>query len=445
MRTGTFAILVALVGALGGLLFGYDTGVISGAILYIAPAFQLNTGEKEFVISIVLFGAMLGAFLAGGAADTYGRRTTLLGAGVLFTLGALASALAPPPNADVLVSARFVVGIAIGLSSVTAPLYISEAAPAASRGALVSLYQWAITIGILGAQIVDFLLAASKNWELMLGLAIVPSLLLVAGMAAMPESPRWLIAHGRIADGQAVLKRTRPAGEIAGALRDIETSLKVQEGSWRDLVRPDVRKALGIGIGLAVLQQITGINTVIYYGPQIFKLAGFSSDAVALLATIGVGAINVLLTVVAIAFIDRVGRKPLLYAGVTGMMLSLFALAYAFSSGVAASRGAITIASLMVYVGCFAFSLGPIVWLLISEIYPLRIRGRAMAIATLSNWAANFAVSLVFLSMIDLFGTSATFAIYGAMCVLTLFFVRFAVPETKAKELESISLRAGAA
>jgi sugar porter (SP) family MFS transporter len=219
----------------------------------------------------------------------------------------------------------------------------------------------------------------------------------------------------------------------------------VQEGSWRDLLRPDVRKALAIGIGLAVLQQITGINTVIYYGPQIFKLAGFSSDAVALLATIGVGAINVLLTVVAIAFIDRLGRKPLLYAGVAGMMLSLFALAYAFSSGAAGSRGAITIASLMVYVGCFAFSLGPIVWLLISEIYPLRIRGRAMAIATLSNWAANFAVSLVFLSMIDAFGTSTTFAIYGAMCLLTLFFVRFAVPETKAKELESISFRPGTA
>lgn len=441
MKTGGFVILVALVGALGGLLFGYDTGVISGAILYIQPAFSLTTGEKEFVISIVLIGAMLGAFFAGGASDQFGRRTTLISAGILFSIGALGSAFAPPPSITILAIARFVVGLAIGLSSVTAPLYISEAAPAATRGALVSLYQWAITIGILGAQLVDYALASAKNWELMLGLAIVPSLLLVIGMLAMPESPRWLIAHGRRDDGVTVLRRTRPANEVPGALEDIETSLHVQEGTWRDLFKPDVRKALVIGIGLAVLQQITGINTVIYYGPQIFKLAGFSSDAVALLATIGVGAINVLLTLVAIAFIDRLGRKPLLYAGVTGMMLSLFALAWAFSSGGSGSRGTVTVASLMVYVGCFAFSLGPIVWLLISEIYPLRIRGRAMAIATLSNWAANFAVSLVFLSMIDAFGTTATFAIYGVMCVVTLVFVRFMVPETKAQELESISFR----
>jgi sugar porter (SP) family MFS transporter len=441
MKTGVFVILVALVGALGGLLFGYDTGVISGAILYIQPAFGLSTGEKEFVISIVLIGAMLGAFFAGSASDTYGRRTTLIGAGILFSVGALASAFAPPPSIPFLATARFVVGVAIGLSSVTAPLYISEAAPAATRGALVSLYQWAITIGILAAELVNYALASAKNWELMLGLAIVPSLLLVAGMLAMPESPRWLIAHDRRDDGEAVLRRTRPADEVPGALADIEQSLQVQEGTWRDLLRPDVRKALGIGIGLAVLQQITGINTVIYYGPQIFKLAGYSSDAVALLATVGVGAINVLLTLVAIAFIDRLGRKPLLYAGVAGMMLSLFTLAWAFSNGAGGSRGAVTIGALMVYVGCFAFSLGPIVWLLISEIYPLRVRGRAMAIATLSNWAANFVVSLVFLTMIEAFGTSATFAIYGVMCVLTLFFVRFAVPETKSKELESISFR----
>ena len=435
-----FVVMMSSVAALGGLLFGYDTGVISGAIIFIQHTFALSTQMQEIVVSIVLIGAMLGAFAAGGATDTFGRRNTLIAAGLIFAAGALLSAFAA--GVPMLLAGRFVVGIAIGLSSVTAPLYISEVAPRANRGALVSLYQWAITIGILAAEIVDYGFASTANWPLMLGLAIVPSILLVAGMIAMPESPRWLFAHGRDETGRAVLEQTRDPAEIDDAIRDIRETLEAQQGSFRDLFSPQVRGALGIGIALAVLQQVTGINTVIYYGPQIFKLAGFSSDAASILATMGVGAVNVLATLIAIGLIDRLGRKPLLYAGVGGMAVALFALAAAFAQGShSAGLGGITLAALMVYVGCFAFSLGTIVWLLISEIYPLRVRGRGMAIATLANWAANFAVSLVFLTMIKGLGSTWTFVVYGALCVVTILFVRSFVRETKSLELESISAR----
>jgi sugar porter (SP) family MFS transporter len=292
----------------------------------------------------------------------------------------------------------------------------------------------------VAAQIVNYAFAPAEAWQWMLGLAVIPSVLLIAGMLAMPESPRWLIGRGREDEARTTLERTRTPDEVNASVQEIEATLSAHAGSWRDLLTPRVRTVLFIGIMLAVLQQVTGINTVIYYGPQIFQAAGFSSAQTAILATLGVGIVNVLMTIVAIVFIDRWGRKPLLYAGVAGMMVALGALAYAFASEhLNGSLGAITVAGLMFYVGCFAFSLGPIVWLLISEIYPLRVRGRGMAIATFSNWLANFVVSLYFLTMIHSWGTSATFAFYAVMCAITLVFIRFAVPETKGRELESIS------
>jgi SP family galactose:H+ symporter-like MFS transporter len=437
MASSRYVLLISSVAALGGLLFGYDTGVIAGAILFIQQTFALDTQMQETVVSVVLIGAVVGAFLAGGMADRLGRRWTLIAAGIIFAVGAVLSAIAP--SITVLIAGRLIVGAGIGISSVAAPLYISEAAPRATRGALVSLYQFAITIGILCAALVDYAFAASANWPAMLGIALIPSILLVAGMIVMPESPRWLYAHGQDALARQVLVHTRDAEEVEHAIADIKSSLDVHQGEWRDLFSPRVRGALGIGIGLAVLQQITGINTVIYYGPQIFKLAGFSSNAVSILATLGVDLVNCLMTIVAIALIDRVGRKPLLYAGIGGMMIALFTLAYAFAHGASGSLGAVTLVALMVYVGCFAFSLGPILWLLLSEIYPLAIRGRAMSIATLANWVANFAVSFVFLTMIHVFGSPLTFAIYGTICLVTIWFVRTFVRETKRLELDSIS------
>jgi len=433
-----YVLLVACVAALGGLLFGYDTGVISGAILFITKDFSLGTRLQEFTISVVLIGCIAGAAAAGSLADAIGRRLTLLVAGIIFLIGALASAAAP--NENVLLAGRFVVGIGIGFSSVVAPLYISEVSPAAVRGALVSLYQFAITVGILGAYLIDYAFAPAGAWRWMLGFAVVPSLILIGGMIFMPESPRYLFKIGHDSRARDVLQR------IAGGPQDsideersIRESLKVKSAGFAAFKDPAIRLALFIGVSLALLQQVTGINTVIYYGPQIFQMAGIASATASILAQTLVGTVNMLMTLVAIFFVDRLGRKPLLYVGLTGMFLALTTLGIAFAQPhLSGSLGTIALTSMMVYVGCFAFSLGPIVWLLISEIFPLPVRGLGMSISTIANWVGNFLVSQFFLTMIQKLGRPLTFWVYAALCIVTIVFVRAMVPETKRELLEEI-------
>ncbi len=437
-----YVLLVASVAALGGLLFGYDTGVISGAILFITKDFGLATRLQAFTISVVLIGCMAGAASAGAVADRIGRRLTLLVAGLIFLAGALISAFTPDEN--VLLAGRFVVGIGIGFSSVVAPLYISEVAPADVRGALVSLYQFAITVGILAAYAVDFAFSGGGQWRWMLGLAVIPSLVLVGGMLGMPESPRYLFKAGKPARARDELARIYgDASESAREEQSIVESLSAKSAGWEALREPSIRLALFIGISLAVLQQITGINTVIYYGPQIFEMAGFTSDSASILAQTLVGAVNCGMTLIAIFFVDRIGRKPLLYIGLAGMFVALAALATAFAQvKLTGSLGTIALGSMMVYVGCYAFSLGPIVWLLISEIFPLRVRGMGMSLSTLANWVGNFAVSQLFLTMVERLGRSATFWIYASLCIVTILFVRAMVPETKRELLEDIRVDA---
>jgi sugar porter (SP) family MFS transporter len=435
-------LLVASIAALGGLLFGYDTGVISGAILFIGKQFALDSRLEAFTISVVLIGCVAGAGVAGTVADRIGRRWTLFGAGVVFLLGAMVSALAP--NEAVLLWGRLVVGIGIGFSSVVAPLYISEVAPAETRGALVSLYQFAITVGILAAYLVDYALAASEQWRWMLGLAVVPSLILMGGMIGMPESPRYLFKIARGALARSELQRIYQ--DTAASQREeasILETLKVKSAGLRALLSPGIRWALFIGVTLAILQQVTGINSVIYYGPQIFEMAGIGSASGSILAQSLVGAVNCGMTLVAILFVDRVGRKPLLYAGLAGMFVALAALAVAFAQPhLSGSLGGIALGSMMLYVGCFAFSLGPIVWILISEIFPLRVRGLGMSLSTLANWVGNFAVSQFFLTMVERLGRSTTFWIYAALCIVTILFVYALVPETKQELLEEVRVRA---
>ncbi len=434
----TLAIHAAIVAALGGLLFGYDTGVISGALIYITAAFALGTAMQELVVSVVLVGAMIGALATGFIADLVGRRLTLLIAGIVFAAGALISSIAP--EVWTLIAGRVVVGVAIGIASVASPLYISEVAPAAIRGALVSGYQFAITLGIFGAFLVDLALAHDHRWHLMLGVGLIPAIVLIAGMITMPESPRFLFKIGRDEEARAILSHMSGGAGIDEQEQAIRTALKTRENAGQALVDPYLRRALALGVTLAVLQQLTGINTVIYYGPEIIHLAGFATNQATLLATAGVGAINVLATIIAIAYSDRIGRKPLLYIGVAGMGIALATLGITLASPhPTAAIGAIAVISLMFYVACFAFSLGPIVWVLISEIYPLRIRGFGMSVATLGNWIANFAVSLTFLSLLERFGPRATFFSYAVLCVGTILVVRFAVPETKERDLERIS------
>ncbi len=432
-----FVYVVAFISALSGLLFGYDTGVISGAILFIRRDFDLSPAANGLVVSAVLLGAVLGAALGGTLADRWGRRRVILLAAVIFALGALGSGLAP--GAAWLVLSRGVLGLGIGVASFVAPLYISEVAPVSVRGALVSLNQLMITIGIVLSYVVDLALASAGAWRWMLGLAVVPAVLLLLGMWLMPETPRWLKRRGLDDPARVVLQRIRGGAAVAAELDEIAASLRQQEAGWAELFGPAVRPALVIGVGLAIFQQVTGINTVIYYAPTILELAGFQSATVSILATVGVGVVNVVMTVVAIWLLDRVGRRPLLLVGLVGMIAGLAGLGLAFRlMGSGTSIGLLATLLLMLYVGFFAISLGPIFWLLIAEIYPLKIRGLAMSVATLSNWAANWLVALTFLTIVDLLTASGAFALYAVLGLAALVFSYLRVPETRGRSLEEI-------
>jgi sugar porter (SP) family MFS transporter len=434
-----YATLITLIAALGGLLFGFDTGVISGALLFIIPDFHLGPAAQGFVVGVVTLGALGGALLGGAAADAVGRRRTNIAGGAAFIVGSLVSAAAP--DVATLVVGRFVIGIAIGLSSVAAPLYIAELAPARRRGTLVSLFQLAVTVGILASYLIDGMLAPTQAWRTMLGVAVIPGAALVFGMLPMPESPRWLMKHGRGAEAGAALRLVRHDEHVEAELQEIAADIaQDRPAAWRNLLAPDLRPALLVGIGLAVFQQVTGINTIIYYAPQIFEAAGFGSATTALAATIGIGVVNVLATLVAIGLVDRWGRRPLLLAGLAGMIVSLLALGIASHEGTTAGwLGATTVACIGLYIVCFAFSLGPIVWLMISEIFPNRIRARAASVSTAANWSANFVVSLTFPLLRAGLGSSLTFTLYALFGVIAIVFVARRVPETRGKTLEDIA------
>ena len=431
---------VSLIAGLGGILYGFDMGIIAAALIFVRSAFSLSTQMEEVVVSVVLVGSMVGAVVGGIFADRAGRRSTLIWGGALFIAGSILAPLSL--DVSMLIFSRALLGVAIGLTSVTAPVYVSELAPPQSRGMLIGLYQFALTVGIALADLVGYWLAGGQAWRWMFGLGAIPALFFLLLVLTVPESPRWLVAHGKSSQAEAVLKSYTDEAGTRELLADIRASLTVKvEKRWSALWTPTVRKALVVAVGFTVLQQVTGINTIIYYGPQIFALAGISSDKNAIFATLLVAVVNVLATIIALALVDRVGRKPLLYWGVGGMTLSLFVLAFAFHhhASLGSSLGLIATACLMVYITCFAFSMGPIAWIIVAEVFPLRLRGRGVAAATLGSGASNTVISLTFLSLIHVAGNAATFCIYGAFCIVTLFFVRFVMPETKGRELESIS------
>jgi MFS transporter, SP family, galactose:H+ symporter len=432
-------ILTAAIAGLGGLLFGYDTGVIAGALLFIKPDFNLGSFEAGLVVAAVPIGAVFGAAISGRLSDGWGRREAILVASVIFGLGALGSAFAP--DTAVLVIARLVVGVAIGVASAAAPVYISEVAPPEKRGQLVTFFQLAVTIGIVVAYGVGEAFNASEGWRWMLGLGAVPALALGIGMMEMPQSPRWLVMAGKDYIARATLARIRTGGEeaITEELEEIKESLDVEPGGWRELLHPVVKAALVVGVGLAILQQVTGINTVIYYAPTIVQFTGVNSSASAILAAVGVGIVNVGMTVVALRLLDRAGRRTLLMIGVSGMVISLTALGAAFIGGGGSTIASIVaILSLMTFVASFAISLGPIFWLMNAEIYPLNVRSKAAGVGTMANWTFNAIVSLTFLSLIDALGRSGAFWLYAGIGVLTLVFCWKVVPETKGKHLEEI-------
>jgi sugar porter (SP) family MFS transporter len=431
--------LVAVIASLGGLLFGYDTGVISGALPFLKQDFTLDARMLGVATSAVLVGATLGAAGAGTVSDMFGRRRVILVVALLFVAGALGSAAAH--TLPVLLAARAVVGVAIGIASMLTPLYLSEIAPKAIRGFIVSMNQFCITLGILVSYIVDYLLAdAADNWRWMLGLGAVPGLILFFGMLTLPESPRWLAGHGRLDAARAALGHMREPSEVEAELVELRTDL-ARNGKlvpWSALLSPHVRKPLIVGVALAVFQQITGINTVIYYAPTIFQSAGMSSASVAILATAGVGLVNVIMTVVAMRLLDVVGRRALLLWGLGGMIVMLLALSAGFAFGTGGWVALVTVVSVAAYVGFFAIGLGPVFWLLISEIFPLAVRGRGMSVATVSNWGSNFAVTLVFPPLVEALGSASAFLAFAVLSVGAFIFTLRMVPETNGRSLEEI-------
>ena len=431
-----FSYRVAGIAALGGFLFGYDTGVISGALLYIAPEFQLDDGGQQVVVASLLLGAAGGAIAAGPLADNLGRKRTLILSAILFTVGAVISALAP--GTVVLVGSRVLIGLAIGAASLVVPLYIAELAPAERRGRLVSLNQLMITVGIFVSYLVGFALAAAEAWRWMLGLAAVPSAVMIVGLFFLPESPRWLISRDRTDEARDVLRRSR-TGDVDDELNEIaEQHREESRTTWADVRRPELRPALRIGIGIAAVNQLIGVNAVIYYTPTILKQTGFGAQA-AILGSVGIGLVNVIVTFIALRLVDRAGRRPLILGGTAGCVVALLALGGLYllpsQDGVV---GYLIVVLLMVYIASFAASLGIAIWLLNAEVYPTAVRGKAGSLGTMTHWSLDFVVALTVLSIIGIATETGLFWLYAAFGIAGFLFLYRKLPETKGRTLEEI-------
>ncbi|MGI8909469.1 MAG: sugar porter family MFS transporter [Rubrobacteraceae bacterium] len=437
---GSTNAIVYFFGALGGLLFGYDTGVISGAILFIGEDLDTNAFLDGLIVSSLLLGAMAGAGGAGPLSDRLGRRNLIIMAAITFSIGAIGAALAP--NVAVLVVFRVVLGLAVGAAALIVPLYLSEIAPTEIRGAISSLNQLMIVTGILVAYIVNALLASSGAWRLMLGLAVIPSIVLLIGMYFMPETPRWLVSRDRDDEARDVLRRTRDDEAAERQIREIKEVESEEEGGLSELRASWVRPALIVAVGLAVFQQVIGINTIIYYAPTTLTNVGYS-DSAAIYANVGIGILNVLMTLLAIRLIDRAGRKPLLLGGLAGMVLSLTVLGLSSlllpqPSNPSDPTAIITLACLAIFIASFAATWGPTVWVMLPEVLPLKIRGSAMGVAIFLHWGANFVVSQTFPILLATIGAGITFLGYALIGVAAFVFVRSLVTETKGRSLEQI-------
>jgi sugar porter (SP) family MFS transporter len=436
-----FVLRVAIIAAVGGFLFGYDTGIIGQALPFIRDDLDTSTFESEAVVSSLLVGAAVGAVISGWTAGAIGRRKTKIISGTIYTLAALACALAP--SAWWLILARFVLGLSVGTASFVSPMYISELTPPRIRGGVTTFNQLMVTSGIFIAYVAGWALAGvSHEWRWMLALGAVPGLVLAIGMFFQPESPRWLVEQDRVDDARAVLERAR-SGDVEEELDDIRGAA-AQEGSLRDLVGGAVRPMVAVGLGLAIFQQLIGINTVIYYAPTILGLAGVETSS-AVTQTVFIGLTNVVFTIVAVVLLDRFGRRAFLLTG-TGLCVgALTMLGVVFAWGaLKSSAGWLALVALLVYIAGFAVGLGPVFWLMISEIFPLRVRGAAMSVSTVGNWLANFAISLTFLSLVSAIHPYGTFWVYAALGVVALLFFRSKVPETRDRSLEAIQRELGA-
>ena len=435
---------VALIAAIGGFLFGYDTGVIGGAMLFMKKDLGLKTnGMQQLTVAILLLGAVTGALIAGWSADVFSRRRTKIVSGCVYVIGAFGCAFAQ--SYWQILAARFWLGLAVGCASFVSPMYIAELVPPKIRGGVVSFNQLMITSGILLAYIADWGFAGfSNNWRWMFGVAAIPGAALAIGMFFMPFSPRWLIEKGREDDARKVLSRYRDSDdEVDREIEEIK-DVSSNEASLRDLLKKGVRRMLVVGIGLAVFQQIVGINTVIYYAPTILKFAGQKNTG-ALTQSVFIGCTNVVFTIVAILLLDKLGRRFFLIGGTSILTAALVGLGVFFASpSVQHAVPWLALACLLTYIMGFAVGLGPVFWLMISEIFPIQMRGPAMAVCTMFNWGLNFAISYTFLTLTSAITKQGTFWLYAGFGVLAILFFVTLVPETKDRSLEEIQAELGA-
>ena len=444
---------VCLVATLGGLLFGYDTGVISGAIEFLTAHFGLSVAMKGWASGCVLLGCAAGVLIAGPVSDRFGRKRALGLAAGLFLVSAIGTAL--PRSIWTFIPFRFLGGLGIGIASMSTPIYIAEIAPAHLRGRLVSINQIAIVGGILAVYFVNYFIARygdqawneNAGWRWMFASGLVPSLAFALLLLRLPESPRWLVQKGRPAAAQSVLAKIAGDTYAQRELGDIQAGLASETSGWPQLFSRNLRRPLLVGVLLAVLQQVTGINVFLYFGTTIFKAMSDSTGVDAgMLQQIVVGGASALSTVVAIATVDRWGRKPLMFFGAAGMGLSLLAMGLMAQNLAGASNvSQWMLAFIIFYVVCFGLSVGPVTWVILSEIYPTRVRGRALGLATFFLWLADYAVTQTFPILDDpaawfvqRFHHAFPFYIYAGFCLVLILVLWRLVPETKGRTLEEI-------
>jgi sugar porter (SP) family MFS transporter len=423
--------------ALGGFVFGYQLGVISGALLFIREDFGLSDLEQGALVSVVPLGAMVGGLVAGRLADAFGRRRTLLGIAVVLIAATAFSAAAP--SAGVLLMARAAVGLGVGGVSSTVPLYLSEIAPPWMRGRLVTINQLMIVSGILASYAVDLGFAGSGSWRSMFAAGLVPAVGLLIGMLRAPESPAWLDANGHTDDARHVILAVADdavVDEMLDGFRRLR-ELERRHLSVRELLRSGARPALIIGLTLGAAQQLVGISAVIYYAPRIMEQTGLSASN-SILYSVIIGTINLAATVVSVGLVDRVGRRPLLLASVAGMAASLALLGLTFEVELGSAASVVSLACILAYIAAFAVGIGPIFWVLIAEIFPPEARGPGVGLATAVNWFSNFLVGLAFLPLAASIGQGPAFWIFAAVSVLTYIFVKRYVPETKGRSFSEI-------
>ena len=430
--------LVCGLASLAGLMFGLDIGVIAGALHFIRAAFKVSASGEGWIVSIMMIGAAIGAAGAGTLSYSLGRKKSLLIGAVLFVLGAVLCGIAP--SVPVLLGGRTLLGLAIGIVAFTGPLYISEVAPAAWRGAMVSLYQFMITVGIVLAFLSDSLLTASGNWRLMLGIIAVPGLVFLLAVLFLPESPRWFLLRDRPNDARNVLNTLRgdPA-QVDHEVSEIGAQLSVRQlGSTLFRGNPNFRRSVYLGIGLQVVQQFTGMNVIMYYAPKIFELAGFGTAAASWATTV-TGLVNVLATLLAIGFADRWGRRPMLNTSFVVMAASMVVIGALLAAGIHSDLARYALVALvLLFVTGFAAAPGPLIWTLCSEIQPLQGRDFGVGASTVTNWIANFVVGFTFPLMLTHLGEASTFWVFAAFNAVFVAFTLLLVPETRGVSLESI-------